>query len=146
VTGWLSLVALALAAVVASGSEFPQPVAEALRSAKHIYVSTRRKDGSESKAVPVWFMFDGTDLLFTTGPSSHKVRRLRNGSPLFVRVGDASGPRIEGRGELVTDPEVAARMAPVYRRKYWIGWLGFFVPDPERVRKGKTMIVRVTPQ
>ena len=36
-------------------------------------------------------------------------------------------------------------MAPEYDRKYWIAWLGFFRPNPERVREGKTVIVRVLP-
>ena len=142
------LLALSLLAVaaVAGGTAFPPRTADALRTAKQIYVSTRRADGTESKAVPVWFVFDGDQILFTTGPSSYKVRRIRRGSPLFVHVGSASGPRLVGHAELVQDPDVAARMAPVYRQKYWIAWLGFFVPDPERVRTGKTILVRVTPE
>jgi len=135
-----------LAAAVAGGAGFPPAMADALRSAKHIYVSTRRADGSESTAVPVWFVFDGGTVLFTTGPSSHKVRRIRRGSPLFVRVGSETGPRFVGRAELVQDPAVAADMAPIYRQKYWIAWFGFFVPDPDRVRAGKTTLVRVTPE
>lgn len=142
----LTLSVLALAAAAASGTGFPPGVIDALRTSKHIYVSTRRADGTESKAVPVWFMFDGDQILFSTGPSSHKVQRIRRGSPLFVRAGSADGPRLVGHAELVDDPAVAERMAPVYRQKYWIAWLGFFVPDPERVRAGKTIIVRVTPE
>ena len=142
----LTLTILALGAAVAGGAGFPPEMTDALRTSKHIYVSTRRADGTESKAVPVWFIFDGDQILFSTGPSSHKVRRLRHGSPLFVRVGSASGPRLVGHAELVDDPAVAERMAPVYRQKYWIAWLGFFVPDPERVRAGKTILVRVTPE
>ncbi len=142
----LVLSVLALGAVIAGGAGFPPPMTDALRTAKHIYVSTRRADGSESQVVPVWFIYDGDAILFTTGPSSHKVRRIRRGSSLFVRVGDASAERVVGHAELVDDPAVAVRMAPVYRQKYWIAWLGFFVPDPERVRTGKTLLVRVTPE
>jgi hypothetical protein len=36
-------------------------------------------------------------------------------------------------------------MGPVYDGKYWISWLGFFRPRAERVRDGKTVIVRVSP-
>ena len=141
----LAFVALALVAAVARGAKLTPETEEAIRTNKQIYVSTRRRDGSESKVVPVWFMYDGDAILFTTGPKSHKARRIRHGSPLFVRVGSASAPRFEGHAELVDDPTVAARMAPVYKQKYWIAWLGFFVPDPDRVRTGKTAIVRVTP-
>ena len=136
---------LVLAAVAIGGAAFPPDVAEALRTAKHVYVSTRRADGTESRAVPVWFIVDGDALLFTTGPNSHKVRRIRHGSPLFVHVGSAGGPHFVGHAELLQDPALAERMAPVYRQKYWIAWLGFFVPDPARVRAGKTTLVRVTP-
>jgi hypothetical protein len=55
------------------------------------------------------------------------------------------GPHCAGRGEVLRDPDVAASMAPVYDRKYWISWLGFFRPRPERGRDGKTLIVKVTP-
>jgi PPOX class probable F420-dependent enzyme len=120
-------------------------VADALRKAKQIWVATRRADGSASKAVPVWFAVDGDALYFSTGPGSHKARRIARGSPLLVWVGRADGPHFVGRAELVRDPAVAARMAPIYDRKYWISWLGFFRPRPERVREGKTVIVKVSP-
>jgi len=120
-------------------------VADALRSAKQIYVATRRADGSPSKVVPVWFLLDGDAIYFTTGPGSHKARRIARGSALLVWVGRPDGPHFVGRAELVRDPAVAARMAPLYDRKYWISWLGFFRPRPERVQAGKTVIVKVTP-
>ena len=122
---------------------FAPALAEAVRNAKQIWVATRRKDGTPSKAVPVWFMVDGDALYFSTGPESHKARRIARGSPLDVWVGRADGPHFVGRAELVRDPAVAARMAPVYDRKYWISWLGFFRPRPDRVRDGKTVIVKV---
>ncbi len=120
-------------------------VAAALQSAKQIYVATRRADGTPSKAVPVWFLLDGDALYFTTGPGSHKARRIARGSPLLVWVGRPDGPHFVGRAELVRDPALAARMGPAYDAKYWISWLGFFRPRAERVQAGKTVIVRVTP-
>ena len=125
---------------------FPPAVAESLRAAKQIYVATRRADGAESKVVPVWFMFDGDAVYFTTAPESHKARRIARGSPLLVWVGATDGPHFVGRAELVRDPALAARMAPNYDRKYWISWLGFFRPRAERVRAGKTVIVKVEPE
>ena len=128
-----------------SAMPFPFAIGEALRAAKQIYVATRRADGTPSRAVPVWFMLDGEALYFTTGPESHKARRIARGSPLLVWVGRRDGPHFVGRAELVREPAVAARMAPVYDRKYWLSWLGFFRPRPERVRAGRTVIVKVTP-
>jgi hypothetical protein len=124
---------------------FPASVSEALKDAKQIYIATRRANGAASKVVPVWFMFDGEAAYFTTGPDTHKARRIAKGSPLLVWVGAADGPHFEGKAELLRDPDLAARMAPVYNQKYWISWLGFFRPRPERVREGKTLIVKVRP-
>jgi hypothetical protein len=139
----LALAFVGLAAAVAGARSFAPDVAAALRSSKQIYVATRRRDGSLSKVVPVWFVTEGDTILFTTGPNSHKARRIRHGSPLEVWVGKADGPHFVGHAELVQDPDLAARMGPVYSEKYWIAWLGFFRPDAERVRSGKTTIVRV---
>lgn len=145
----MSLVGLILLggilAATVGAAELPSDVVAALRTSKEIYVATRRHDGSRSKVVPVWFMYDGYAVYFATGPKSYKARRIRHGSPLFVWVGSATGPHFVGKATLEKDPELAARMAPEYSRKYWIAWLGFFRPDPERVRSGKTILVKVVP-
>ena len=131
------------AAVAAAG--FASNVTEALGSAQQLYVATIRADGSRSKVSPIWFMFDGEAVYFTTTPTSYKARRIAKGSPLDVWVGSEDGPHFVGQAEIVRDPALAERMAPVYNEKYWIAWLGFFRPRPERVRAGETLLVRVTP-
>lgn len=143
---YLVLMGLPFLASMALATSFAPDVADALRGAKQIYVATRRADGTQSSAVPVWFMVDGDAVLFTTGPTSHKARRIRRGSPLFVWVGSSDGPHFVGDAELLQDPDLAGRMAPVYSEKYWIAWLGLFRPNADRVRAGKTAIVRVRPR
>jgi general stress protein 26 len=138
----LSVVALAVASSAAS---FPPNVTEALKTAKNLYVATKRKDGTQSSVAPVWFMFDGEAVYFTTTPGTHKAKRIEHGSPVLAWVGAENGPHFVGKGEIIHDPAVAAKMAPVYDQKYWISWLGFFRPRPDRVKDGKTLIVRVTP-
>jgi PPOX class probable F420-dependent enzyme len=145
---WIALSALAatvLAVVFAAAAGFSPDVVAALKASKQIYVATHRHDGTQSKVVPVWFMFDGDAIYFATGPDSYKARRIAKGSPLEVWVGSADGPHFVGKAELLRDPDVAARMAPVYSQKYWIAWLGLFRPDPERVRSGKTVLVKIHP-
>ena len=142
--GMAVLVATLVAVSVAAGG-FSPDVVTALKSSKQIYVATHRHDGSRSKVVPVWFMFDGDAIYFATAPTSYKAKRIKKGSPLEVWVGSESGPHFVGKAELSQDPELAARMAPVYSQKYWIAWLGLFRPDPERVRSGKTVLVKVSP-
>lgn len=130
--------------VVAAG--FPADVAQALRAdPSYIYVATRRADGSPSKVVPVWFTTIDDAIYFSTGPSSHKAKRIAKGSPMLVWVGAENGPHFEGKAELVRDPALAARMGELYNRKYWIAWMGFFRPRADRVASGKTVLVKVTP-
>jgi hypothetical protein len=142
---WTLVIAASLLVAAVAGAGFTPDVARALKTSSHLYVGTRRADGSQSKIVPVWFMCDGDTIYFTTTPGSHKAKRIAKGSPLLVWVGAADGPHFEAKAELVRDPAVAERMAPVYDQKYWIAWLGFFRPNAERVRSGKTLIVKVAP-
>jgi general stress protein 26 len=134
-----------LAVVTANAATFPADVDQALKTAKNLYVATKRKDGSQSTRAPIWFMYDGSAVYFSTAPDSYKAKRIAKGSPVFVWVGAENGPHFVGKGEVVRDPAVAAMMAPAYDQKYWISWIGFFRPRPDRVRDGKTVIVKVTP-
>ena len=137
-----SMLAFAVAAVAA---QFAPDVQEALKTSKQLYVATRRADGSTSQMAPIWFMFDGDAVYFTTTPDSHKAKRIAKGSPVLVWVGSSQGPHFVGHGEIIRDPAQAERMAPVYDQKYWISWLGLFRPRADRIRDGSTVIVRVTP-
>ncbi len=116
---------------------------DALKEQKEIYVATRRADGSRSSAAPVWFWWDGEHVYFTTAPDSHKGKRIRRGSPVYVSVQGKEGPFVEGTAEIIGDLSLVARLGEEYKDKYWIAWLGLFRPRPERVRTGKTMAVKV---
>ena len=142
----VTLAAVCVLAVVTAGAAgFQSDVVKALETSKNLYVATRRKDGSMSAKAPIWFMYDGNAVYFSTAPESHKAKRIAKGSPLYVWVGSENGPHFVGNAEIVRDPAVAAMMAPAYDQKYWISWLGFFRPRPERVQAGKTVIVKVVP-
>jgi len=138
-------VALVVLGAAAASAQFAPDVREALKSAKQLYVATKRADGSTSKVAPIWFMFDGEAVYFTTGPDSYKAKRIAKGSPVLAWVGSSMGPHFVGKGEVLRDPALAEKMAPVYDQKYWISWLGFFRPRADRIRDGNTVVVRVTP-
>jgi PPOX class probable F420-dependent enzyme len=131
--------------VAMAGAQLSADVREALATAKTLYVATRRADGSTSKVSPIWFMVEDDAIYFTTVPTSYKAKRIAKGSPVLIWVGSEEGPHFVGKGELLRDPELAERMAPVYDQKYWISWFGFFRPRADRIRDGKTVVVRVTP-
>jgi PPOX class probable F420-dependent enzyme len=145
---WTFTLAVLCVLAVAAGTvaaTFPPSVVKALETSKNLYVATQRKDGTQSDVAPIWFMYDGDAVYFTTVPDSYKAKRIQRGSPVLVWVGAKDGPHFVGKGEIVRDPAVAAKMAPVYDQKYWISWAGFFRPRSDRVRDGKTVIVKVTP-
>jgi len=112
---------------------------ELLRSSSYIYVATQRKNGELSEAAPIWFVYDGDEIFFTTGPESWKAKRIARGSPLTIHVGSRTGPMLVGKATKVTDPALIDRMGRTYSDKYWIAWLGLFRPRSERVTAGKTV-------
>ena len=117
----------------------------ALTAESYIYVATRRIKGEWSTAAPIWFMYDGEAVYFTTAPSSHKAYRIHRGSPVRIWVGRKDGPVFEGEARLVKDRETVERMGEAYSQKYWLARFGLFRPRPARVRSGKTIVVKVTP-
>ena len=72
-------------------------------------------------------MFDGEALYFTTAPGTWKAKRAARGGVMHVHAGRRGGVYLRGRMTLLRDPAVAARMRPVYRRRYWLAWLGLFL-------------------
>ena len=111
---------------------------ELLQSSSYIYTATQRQSGETSKSVPIWFMWDGERIFFTTEPDSWKAKRIARGSPLFINVGSKDGPKLRGKAAKVTDPALIDRMGQAYRDKYWIAWMGLFRPRSQRVTSGKT--------
>ena len=124
---------------------FPADFAARLATAKEIYVATQRKDGTRSAVVPVWFALMDNAIWFTTSPDSHKVKRVKRGSPLFVSVEGKHGPFIKTKVEIIKDGALADRLGEIYAKKYWIAWLGFFRPSRTRNESGKTVLLKVTP-
>ncbi len=116
-----------------------------LESEKEIYTATQRSNGEWSTAAPVWFMYDGEAVYFTTSPTSYKARRIKRGSPVRIWVGSKDGPSFIGEAQFVTDRASIERMAQAYKQRYWIAWAGLFLPRVGRVESGKTMVVKVTP-
>jgi len=76
--------------------------------------------------------FDGdANLLRDAAEQLQGPKRIKKGSPALRMGRGAPMGRISfGPAEILTDPDVAAKMAPVYAQKYWIAWLGLFKPNP----------------
>src|SRR5262249_28669436 len=74
---------------------------QALTKADLVYVATVRKNGTQSKAAPVWFTFglDNNSILIQTGPTTWKAKRIKRGSPVLVWIGKDDGPAFIGKAE-----------------------------------------------
>jgi PPOX class probable F420-dependent enzyme len=118
----------------------------ALAKASYIYVATVRKDGTQSKAVPVWFIKTRENqVLIDSGSGSWKVKRIRRGSPVLVWIDARTGPAFIGKAELVKDRAVEETMIEEIPKKYLLAWIGFFGPKRARFDAGKTLTIRITP-
>jgi len=140
------LVMTAMAAPEArADAAFAPQFVQQLQAAKEIYVATQRKDGSRSQVVPVWFGYMDGAVWFTTSPTSHKGKRVKSGSPMFVSATGPDGPFIRCKAAIVKDPQAAEQLGAMYSQKYWIAWLGLFRPSRSRVESGKVILLKLTP-
>jgi hypothetical protein len=119
---------------------------DALSKARRIYIATVRKDGNQSKAVPVWFTSTPEHLvLLQTGPTTWTATRIRRGSPVIVWIGKRKGPALIGRAEVTRDPGLMKRIADDYPRRYLLARLQFFRPRQERFDNGEIIAIKITP-
>lgn len=95
-------------------------VADALRRARYMYVTTYGKSGKPG-TVPTWLWPHEGHVYFTTKRDSLKARRIRDNGRVSVRVGTKDGPAFEGRAEWVDDrPDLEKALLATYWRKYWL--------------------------
>jgi phosphatidylglycerophosphate synthase len=127
-------------------SQASQRLLDALSRASRIYVATVRRDGNQSKAVPVWFALTPDHcVLIQTGQSSWIGRRVRRGSSVIVWIGSRNGPALIGSAKISNDPKLTKRIVDDYPRKYLLARLGFFRPRQERFASGQNLAIKITP-
>ena len=122
-------------------------LADALRRAKYMYVTTYSRSGRPG-TVPTWLWPHDGAVYFTTQRASLKARRIRDNGRVSAAVGTREGPRFEGRAEWVDDqPDLERALLAAYRRKYWILvplWMG------RHIRRGlaarTSVLIRITPR
>jgi hypothetical protein len=147
------LVALAVITVVlvfaasAAHSEISQRDKQALTGKELIYIATVRKDGNQSKAVPVWFTTsaDGNGILIQTGPDSWKARRIKRGSPVLIWIGTANGPGFIGKAQITSEAAMQKKILDDFRKKYWENRVMGVGPSRARFDSGERVAIAITP-
>jgi PPOX class probable F420-dependent enzyme len=119
-------------------------VRAALERSKKIYVTTYARSG-RSGSVPVWFLWTGQALYFTTRRASLKARRILATGRASVRAGRADGPGFEARAEVTDDPAVRSLILAAYPRRYRLGWLAIGRGIRRRLATGESVTVKLTP-
>jgi hypothetical protein len=98
--------------------EYRAFVGSGTRTAK---LATTRQDG-RPHAVPVWFVMDGDDLLFTTGTQSVKGRTIRRDPRVAACVDEERPPYafvlVEGTATIISDPDEVLDLATRCAARY----------------------------
>lgn len=88
---------------------------------RNAIVATTRGDGRPHVA-PVWFMLDGEDILFTTGPASVKGVNLKRDARVALVVDDPELPLsyvlVEGMATFSDDPDEVRHWATLMAARY----------------------------
>ncbi len=110
-----------------------------------LYVATVRKDGTQSRAVPVWFTIrPDRRILIQSGPDSWQTRRIRRGSPVTVWIGSRRGPAFSGMAELTDDPVVVEQIIKDYPKKYLMARLGLHRPTKSSFERRERVAIQIT--
>jgi general stress protein 26 len=120
---------------------------QALANSELIYIATVRKNGTQSKAAPVWFTTDAdkNSILIQTGPSTWKAKRIRRGSPVLVWIGKEDGPAFIGKAEITSDATVEDKILKDFHDKYWRNRVMGVGPSHDKFASGKVIAIKITP-
>lgn len=139
------LLAIAASAATAAAATTSRD-ADALAKATYIYIATVRKDGNQSKAVPVWFITTADNqVLIETSPTSWKAKRIKRGSPALIWIGTRTGPAFIGKAEIVEDKALQDEVIAEYPKKYLLARIGFARPSRAKLDRGQIVVIRISP-
>jgi PPOX class probable F420-dependent enzyme len=104
-----------------------------LRAAHDFWLASVRPDG-RPHVMPVWGIWDGEALWFSTSNGSRKSRNLLADPRCTMTTADALSPVVmDGRVTLLTDPDSIARAVALMNEKYETNYdVSFQDPDVNR--------------
>jgi general stress protein 26 len=118
-----------------------------LAKSELVYVATVRKNGTQSKAAPVWFTIgaDNDSILIQTAKTTWKAKRISRGSPVLVWIGKADGPAFIGKAEITSDAAIRDKILKDFREKYWRNRVMGVGPSRARFDSGERVAIKITP-
>jgi general stress protein 26 len=139
-------VALMLSNVSARAAISPRDQ-QALAKADLVYVATVRKNGTQSKAAPVWFTTgaDNNSILIQTEKTTWKAKRISRGSPVLVWIGKANGPAFIGKAEITSDATLRDKILKDFHEKYWQNRVMGVGPSRARFDSGERIAIEIIP-
>ena len=111
-----------------------------------IWLSSVRPDG-RPHLIPIWFSWDGRDILVASKPDAQKIRNLRANPTVMLALGEAEDDfdvgLLEGRAELLDRPASAA-LRPGHLSKYAARMAAIGLSDDEFVAT-YSQLIRIGP-
>ena len=107
---------------------------ERLTSSRNYWVTSLWPDG-RPHSMPVWAVWDGEALWFSSGRRSRKALNLAADPRCVITTEDANDPVVvEGSAELTRDPAAIARVAELMNAKYGGGMTVEFLSAHATIR------------
>ncbi len=119
---------------------------ELLREIKRYqqWFGSYRKSGELVK-VHVWLTIRDGFIEFLTGADSYKAKRVLRTPRVICFIGRENGAPLPGTAEMVNDQAAMDRVYRAYWKSHPILMLWFGLPIKKRIRSGRQIVVRVTP-
>jgi general stress protein 26 len=120
---------------------------QALAQAELVFVATIRKNGTQSKAAPVWFTTDAANqaILIETEHNTWKAKRIRRGSPVLIWIGAPRGPAFIGTAEIINNSALIDKLLKDYKEKYWQDRMFGWGPSRGVFTSGDELAIKITP-
>ncbi len=128
-------------------AELPKALQQELESAKYVYISSTRKDGSLSAPAEIWFLWHDGAVYVGTPKDAWRVKRINAGRPAAtIAVGTAKGPSFSATGSVVKDPKVEALLMETFAKKYPDGWVKYADEFRAGFKDGSRVLVKYVPK
>ena len=117
-----------------------------LREELVVWLSSVRPDG-RPHLVPIWFSWDGREILIASKPNAQKIRNLRANAKVMLALGEAEDDfdvgLLEGHAELLEEP--AAAVLPASHLAKYDRQMAAIGLSPAEFHATYSQVIRIVP-